>query len=205
MGRETGPINKVARRLSFSILETNKEFSKGKMRRYRPGMHGLKRTRRPSAYGKQLIEKQKLRHLYQISETQLKNLYTRMDKKTGVTSLQILIALEKRLDNAIFRLGFVTTRRQARQLVNHGHVLVNGKKIDIPSYEININDEISLSDKAKKFAFVKEAIERDFEVVSYVTRDTEKFSGKFIRDPERDELTSEINEALIVEYYNRLL
>jgi len=205
MGRETGPINKVARRLSFSILETNKEFSKGKMRRYRPGMHGLKRTRRPSAYGKQLIEKQKLRHLYQISETQLKNLYTRMDKKPGVTSLQILIALEKRLDNAIFRLGFATTRRQARQLVNHGHVLVNGKKIDIPSYEININDEISLSDKAKKFAFVKEAIERDFEVVSYVTRDTEKFSGKFIRDPERDELTSEINEALIVEYYNRLL
>ena len=98
-----------------------------------------------------------------------------------------------------------TTRRQARQLVNHGHVLVNGKKIDIPSYEININDEISLSDKAKKFAFVKEAIERDFEVASYVTRDTEKFSGKFIRDPERDELTSEINEALIVEYYNRLL
>ena len=217
MGRDTGPINKISRRLStmdysgtpkiqtFSILENEKEFLKGKKREYGPGMHGQKRKRRPSAYGKQLIEKQKLRHLYQIREKQLKNLFIKSSKKPGVTSLQILIALEKRLDNVVFRLGFTSTRRQARQLVNHGHVLVNDKKIDIPSYEISIQDVISLSKKAKNFAFIKESMEIKKVLPAYLERDDAAFSGKMIRDPERGELNENINEALIIEYYNRLL
>lgn len=203
MSRYTGPSWKVSRRLGYSTLETGRELAK---RPYGPGQHGNNRRKKVSEYGKQLNEKQKLRETYGVSEKQFRRLFViaKADKDV-VTGLAFMRLLETRLDNLVYRLGFARTRRQARQLVNHGHVLVNGKKVDIPSYLVKINDLISLEEKAKSFAIVKDAMENQVSLVNYVTVNKETKEGKLVRLPERNELTSDIDESQIVEFYNRKL
>ena len=203
MARYTGPNNKRARRVNFSILESGKDIAK---RPYGPGQHGNNRRKKVSEYGKQLNEKQKLRETYGVSEKQFRRLFViAKANKEVVTGLAFMRLLETRLDNLVYRLGFARTRRQARQLVNHGHVLVNGKKVDIPSYLVKINDLISLEEKAKSFAIVKDAMENQVSLVNYVTVNKETKEGKLVRLPERNELTSDIDESQIVEFYNRKL
>jgi len=203
MSRYVGPTWKVSRRLGFSILENGKELAK---RPYAPGQHGNDRHKKPSEYGKQLTEKQKLRNMYGVSEKQFRRLFkiAKADKKV-VTGLAFMRILESRLDSLVFRFGFARTRKGARQLVNHGHVLVNGKKVDIPSYLVRVGDVVSLNDKSKKFALVADAMKNQTSTAPYVEVDKEKFEGKLTRLPERKELTPEIDEAQIVEFYNRQL
>ncbi len=203
MSRYTGPSWKVSRRLGYSTLETGRELAK---RAYAPGQHGNDRRRKLSEYGKQLNEKQKLRQTYGVSERQFRRLFimAKADKNT-VTGLAFMRILETRLDNVVYRLGFARTRRAARQLVCHGHVTVNGNKLDIPSYLVAINDIVSLDEKAKNFGIVKDALETQVSVVAYVECDKEKKEGKLVRLPERNELTPEIVESQIVEFYNRKL
>ncbi len=201
--RYTGPDWKRSRRLGYSILETGKETRK---RPYGPGQHGKSRRRKQSEYAKQLIEKQKLRHTYGVNERQFQRLFLlAMKNKDTVTGTAFIQILESRLDNLVFRLGFARTRRQARQLVNHGHMLVNGKKVDLPSYLCKPGDEISFREKSKDLAIVKANMNVNSFRVPFVSVDEEKLVGKFDRLPERNEVAQDINEAQIIEYYNRLL
>jgi len=198
----TGSDWKRSRRLGVSLLETNKEFKK---RSYGPGQHGADRKKKPSEYGKQLIEKQKLRQMYGVNERQFRRLFMLALNSKEVTGFAFMKLLESRLDNVVYRIGFARTRRGARQLVNHGHILVNGKKVDIPSLLVKIGDEISLKEDSRSLKVVKESLESVSNRVGWVEYDANKFVGKLIREPERNELNQNITEAQIVEYYNRKL
>ena len=200
MARYTGPNNKQARRVGFSILETGKDISK---RPYGPGQHGNARKRKPSNYSVQLTEKQKVRFMYGISEKQFKKLVNESGKMKGVHGENLLVLLESRLDNLVYRAGFANTRRASRQLVNHGHILVNGKKVDIPSYRVKPGSTITLKDKDKDLKVVKESLEKVTNRVEFVTYDEGKMIGTYVRMPERNELNPDIKETLIVEFYNR--
>ena len=204
MARYTGPNNKQSRRVGFSVLESGVEFAKGKKRSYGPGQHGADRKRKPSNYSVQLTEKQKLRFMYQISEKQLKRLVEESGKMKGVHGENLLFLLESRLDNLVYRAGFATTRRGARQLVNHGHVTVNGKKVDIPSYRVKIGDVVSLKEDDKNLKVVNEALEKTTKRIEFISYDENKKEATYLRRPERSELNADINEALIVEYYSRV-
>lgn len=203
MSRYTGPSWKISRRLGYSILETGQELKK---RPYGPGPHAKDKRKKNSEYGKQLIEKQKLRETYGVSERQFQRLFVKAKNTKGVvTGVYFMQMLESRLDNLVYRLGFARTRRQARQLVNHGHILVNNSKVDIPSFMVKVGSEISLKETSKNLTIVKTSLESLPTTVPYVSVDKEKVSGKFIRLPERNEMTREIEESQIVEYYNRKL
>ena len=201
MARNTGPTWRISRRLNFSILETGEELTK---RPYIPGMHGSPTRRiKQSNYGLQKAEKQKMRHMYGLSEKQFYNTYVKAVKKKGVTGTNLFIMLESRLDNLVYRMGFASTRKQARQIVSHGHVLVNGKKVDIPSCQIKPGSVIELKDNYKNNTFVAESLEATASFKDYVEVDKEARKGKYVRLPERKELNQEINELLVIEYYNR--
>ena len=207
--RYTGPKWKRARRLGFSLLETGEEFNshtlkKGDKREYAPGQHGADK-RKLSEYGKQLNEKQKLRDLYGVNEKQFRRLFLIARKENAVTGIAFFRILESRLDNLVYRLGFATTRRAARQLVNHRHIVVNGKTIDIASYLCKPGDVIALKDNSKDLVVVKAALEANATTVPYVEVNKEKKEGKYVRYPERNELSKDIDESLIVEYYNRII
>ena len=204
MARYTGPNNKKSRRVGFSILETGVEFSKNKGRSYGPGQHGADRKRKPSNYSEQLTEKQKLRFMYGLGEKQFKKLVMESGKMKGVHGENLLFLLESRLDNLVYRAGFATTRRGARQLVNHGHITVNGKKVDIPSYRVKISDVISLKADDKDMKIVNESLEKVNKRAPFVSYDEAKKELTYLRRPERSELNAEINEALIVEFYSRV-
>lgn len=199
MARYTGPVFKKSRRYGFSILETGKEFVKGKQRQYAPGQHGQRRTK-ASDYGLHLYEKQKVRYMYGVNERQFKKSFEKANKMKGVAGTNFLQLLETRLDNVVYRAGFAKTRRQARQLVNHGHFLLNGKRVNIPSQIVKIADAVEIREKSQKIPNVVDAIENR-EVAAWIERD--KFKIKFVRLPERKELNNQINDALIVEYYNK--
>ena len=199
--RYTGSDYKRSRRLGFSTLETGKELSK---RSYGPGQHGNGRKRKPSEYGKQLIEKQKLEQMYGVNERQFRRLFMLARKSDEVTGIAFFRILESRLDNLVFRMGFARSRRAARQLVNHGHITVNGKKVDIPSYLCKVNDVIAIKE-GHDLKVVKASLESKPASVGYVKVDAEKLSGTFVRVPERNELPRDINEAQVIEYYNRML
>ncbi len=200
--RYTGSDWKRSRRLGFSTLETGKELSK---RPYGPGQHGANRKKKPSEYGKQLVEKQKLRQMYGVNERQFRRLFMIALKSKEVTGFAFMKLLESRLDNLVYRMGFARTRRGARQLVNHGHIQVNGKKVDVPSYLCSLNDVIALRDNAKDLKVVKESLASLANKVGWVEVNEEKLEGKYIREPERNEFTQQITESQIVEYYNRKL
>ena len=200
MSRYTGPQWKISRRLGFSTLETGKELSR---RAYAPGQHGQKRKKQ-TEYGLQLAEKQKVRHMYGVNEKQFHNTFKRAGKMEGVTGYNFFCLLESRLDNVVYRLGFATTRRQARQLVNHGHILLNGVKTDIASCQVKVGDVISVKERSRSLEVIKNALASQTHVPGFVEVDADKMEGKLLRLPERSELNQEINESLIVEYYNRL-
>lgn len=202
MSKFTGSKWKKSRRLGFSVLETGDELKK---RAYGPGQHGQDRKRKPSEYGAQLVEKQKLKELYGMNERQFRRLFViAKADKTTVTGLAFFRILESRLDNLVYRMGFARTRAAARQLVNHGHVTVNGKKVDIASYLCNVGDVIGFKEESP-LAVVKASVEGKPATPAYVTVDAEEFQGTLARLPERNELPKEINEAQIIEYYNRKL
>lgn len=203
MSRYTGPSWKRSRRLGISLSGSGKEISR---RNYAPGDHGPNNRAKISEYGQQLHEKQKLRWMYGLNERQFRNLFVRAGKiREGKHGVNFMILLERRLDNVVYLLGLATTREQARQLVNHGHILVNGKRVDIPSYEVNVGDEISLREKSKNLQQVKDALEATASRPSYVSFDDNKMTGTLVRLPERDEMNPEIDEALVVEWYNQRL
>jgi small subunit ribosomal protein S4 len=208
MSRYTGPAWKVSRRLGFSTLETGEEFNKpnSRKRAYAPGQHGPTKKRKMSEYGRQLAEKQKLRFTYGISERQFRRFFmiAKQDKHV-VTGLRLIYLLESRLDNVVFRMALSRTRRGARQLVAHGHILVNGQKVNIPSYICDVKDVISLQDDAKGFAPVKDAQQATVTLLPFVSFNAEKGSGVFERLPNRSEILPEIDENLVVDYYNRFI
>lgn len=200
MARYTGPSWKISRRLGISLSGTGKELEK---RPYAPGPHGPNQRKKLSEYGLQLQEKQKLRHMYGVTERQFRNIFDIAGKMAGIHGENFMILLESRLDNLVYRAGLARTRRQARQLVNHGHILVNGNRLDIPSYRVKQGQTISVREKSRNFDVIKEAIEVTNFVPEYITVDTDKLEASYTRIPERSELPAEINEALIVEFYSR--
>ena len=200
--RYTGSDWKRSRRLGFSTLGTQKELAK---RPYGPGQHGANRKKKMSEYGKQLTEKQKLRQMYGVNERQFRRLFMIALSSKEVTGVAFMKLLESRLDNLVYRMGFARTRRGARQLVNHGHILVNGAKVDIPSYLCNIGDEISVKEASQGLKVIKESLESQVTKFGWVEVDATKFAGKFVRNVERNELPQDIAESQIVEFYNRKL
>ena len=200
MARYTKSSYRVSRRLGFSTLETGEELAR---KPYAPGAHGSKRAKKLSNYGVQLQEKQKVRFMYGLNEKQFKKTFEDAGKMKGVHGENLFKLLESRLDNLVYRIGFATTRRGARQLVNHGHITVNGKKVDIPSYRCVPGDVITLKDSDKELAIVKSSLEALSKRVEFLTYDEAKMTATFVRYPERNELNADINESLIVEYYNR--
>ena len=202
MSRYTGPVYKKSRRLGFSTLENGKDIAK---RPYAPGQHGNDKKRgKASEYKMQLMEKQKVRLMYGVNEKQFRITFDQAGKMKGVHGENLLFLLESRLDNIVYRAGFATTRRGARQLVNHGHVTVNGKKVDIPSYRVKINDVVSLKEDDKNLKVINESLERKAKRVDFISYNDSKKEATLIRKPERSELTADINEALIVEFYSRV-
>lgn len=199
MSRFTGSTWKVSRRLGYSVSETGKELQK---RPYAPGQHGKRRVK-ISGYGLQLAEKQKVRFTYGISEKQFHKTFIEAKKIEGVHGENFLKLIESRLDNVVYRLGLARTRAQARQLVNHGHILVDGKKVDIPSYRLNPGQTIALKETSKGLQIVAEALEAQFNSVDFVSYNKDTKVGTFVRYPERNEFLTEIDEHLIVEFYNR--
>ncbi|MDP4169009.1 MAG: 30S ribosomal protein S4 [Bacillota bacterium] len=200
MARYTGSSWKISRRLGISLSGTGKELEK---RPYAPGQHGPNQRKKLSEYGLQLQEKQKLRHMYGVTERQFRNLFDKAGKMSGKHGENFMILLESRLDNVVYRLGLARTRRAARQLVNHGHILVNGSRVDIPSFRVAAGQTITLREKSRNLDVVKEAVEVNNFVPDFLTFDADKLEGTFTRSPERSELPAEINEALIVEFYSR--
>ncbi|OQC11373.1 MAG: 30S ribosomal protein S4 [Tenericutes bacterium ADurb.Bin087] len=199
--RDTGSVWKKSRRLSYSILETGEELRK---RPYGPGQHGNNRRRKVSEYGKQLMEKQKLRLTYGVNERQFKRLFLLAKKnKDVVTGLAFIQILESRLDNLVFRLGLANTRSQARQLVSHGHIEVDGQKVDIPSFLVPVGSTISVRENSQDLKLFKFNLDKVGRTVPFVTLNAEKFSGRFDRLPERTEVAQDIQENLIIEFYNR--
>lgn len=202
MSRYLGSITKKSRRYGFSLLENDKEFIKGKKRRYAPGQHGNKRVKL-SGYGEQLQEKQKMMFLYGLNDRQFRRTFVIAKHMKGALTLNIFVALESRVDNLVYRMGFAPTRRAARQLVNHGHVLLDGKKITIPSCMVKVGQTIEIVEKSKKLPIVEEGAKNP--VCKFVDSDQKTKKGTYARFPERDEVPMEINESYVVEWYNRLV
>lgn len=202
MSRNTGSVWKKSRRLGFSVLETGEELTR---RNTIPGQHGNARRPKLTNYGIQLQEKQRIRHTYQLSEKQFYNTYLKASKKAGSAGENFLVMLESRLDNIVYRMGFARTRRASRQLVNHGHVLVDGKKVDIPSFQVKPGQVIEIRERAKNLSVINEALEAATATVDFVGVNKDAKKGTYVRYPERKELftAQEINELLVVEFYNR--
>jgi small subunit ribosomal protein S4 len=211
MARYVGPVCKLCRR------EGTKLFLKGtrcltekcavERRAYAPGQHGQStgRRRKASEYAKQLREKQKVKRIYGLSERQFRNIFERVLKEPGVTGEALLVALESRLDNLVYRMGFAASRAQARQLVRHRHILVNGRIVDIPSYRGRPGDEVKLADASKEMVQVKAALEQASrgQPVSWIQVDTDKVLGRMTERPTRDAIPIAAQEQLIVELYSK--
>lgn len=198
MARYTGPRHKLARRLGISLDGTGKDIK----RNFPPGQHGHAR-RKMSEYALQLAEKQKLRHMFGMMEKQFRRTFDDAGKMAGVHGENFMKLLESRLDNLVYRLGFATTRPAARQLTTHGHITVNGKKVNIPSYRVKPGDVIGLREKSRNLTIVKEALEARTFLPNFLSFDEAKMEGTFTRLPDREEMPAEITEKLIVEFYSR--
>ena len=203
MARYTGPKTKVARRYGVPLFGPSKSFER---KNYPPGMHGPKGSRRKqSDYAIALGEKQKLRYQYGLLERQFRRIFQSARRKRGVTGETLLQLLETRLDNVIFRLGLANTRSAARQLVSHGHVLVNGRSVNIASYNVKAGDDVMIKDKPKSRQLALRNLEltQIAPVPDWLTVDRDAFSGKVARIPSRDQMQPMVNEQLIVELYSR--
>ena len=209
MARHTGPVCKLCRR------EHKKLFLKGdkcksdkcpfEKKAYIPGQHGLSRRPRPSDYALQLREKQKIKRMYGLFEKQFRTIYHAANRMAGITGTNMMQLLEQRLDNVVYRLGFAVSRPQARQLINHGHIEVNGSKVDIVSYKVKPGDKISVRKKSKKVSLIHEAMkqihgEHD---LAWLHLDKANMEGTFLEIPERDQMGVDVNEQLVVELYSK--
>ncbi|RUS48340.1 30S ribosomal protein S4 [Cohnella sp. AR92] len=199
MARYTGPKFKLSRRLGISLTGNGKDLK----RPFPPGQHGANQRRKVSGYGQQLLEKQKLRHMYGMNEKQFRNLFDRASKIKGITGENFMFLLESRLDNLVYRLGWANSRPGARQLVSHGHVTVNGQKVNIASYTVQPGDVIGLRERSRGLKAIKEASEARHHIPTYLDYNAASMEGKYVRLPSRDELSQEIDEKQIVEFYNR--
>lgn len=202
MARYTGPKHKIARREGFNILEKESASLKRRLNVPPGGVHGKKMKRRLSEYGQQLREKQKAKAIYGLLEKQFGNLVKMVGRKKGETGELLIALLETRLDNIIFRLGFAKTRTQARQMVGHRHVLVNGEKLNIPSYSVKLGDVVSLTPQAQKNVQVLALLEdTDKVIMPFLKKDG--MSGKLLRMPKKDDVQVPFDLQLIIEYYSR--
>lgn len=197
MAKMMGPRFKLSRRLGVNVVGHPKAMKRAQ--------RGTSRAdKKLSNYGLQLLEKQKLRSYYNVMEKQFKKRYVdKAMKAEGISGEVLIELLEKRLDNIVYRMGFGSSIRQARQMVNHGHILVNGKKVDIPSFSVEVGDIISLREKSKNIDVFKENFENPSFALDYITRNEESISAKLEREPKREEIPVEVDEQLIVEYYSR--
>ena len=200
MARYRGPKQKIARRFKEPIFGPSKALER---KPYPPGQHGQSRHRRESEYAVQLKEKQKAKYTYGLLETQFKNLFDKASRKQGVTGEKLLILLEARLDNTVFRMGFARTRRQARQFVSHRHIQVNGEIVDIPSYEMSSDDVVSVKPSSQDLEVIQDNVEHQKRRFSWIDVDREEMKGKFIDYPNREEIPENIDEQLIVELYSK--
>ena len=204
MSRYTGPTTRINRRFGMAIFPANKSFER---RTYPPGQHGPNFRRKASDYGTGLMEKQKLRLMYGLTEKQFRNLFQKAKRKQGITGENFLSYLETRLDNVIYRLGFAKTRSSARQFVNHGHLLVNGQKVDIPSYQVSVGDELSVREKTSS----RQVATRNLDGSQYnptppwLEVKADSLQGSVTRLPQPDELEQSINIQLVVEFLQSLI
>ena len=205
MARFTGPKAKVCRRFGENIFGPAKYDKILNKRKFPPGQHGKTQRRKISDYGLHLKEKQKLRYTYCLLEKQFRNYFFKAAKMTGVTGDILLQILERRLDNVVYRLGFGVTRMQARQFVNHGHIRVNGKKVDIPSFLVKAGDTVEVREKSRSIKAIKEAVERTetSSPFSWLTVDKENMRGQFLTIPAAAEIPVSVDTRLIVEYYSK--
>ncbi|PIE57506.1 MAG: 30S ribosomal protein S4 [Desulfobulbus propionicus] len=206
MARFTGPKGKLVRRFGMNVFESPKYDRLLARRTNPPGQHGDKQMRKKqSDYALQLQEKQKVRHIYGLLEKQFRRTFDQAAKQKGVTGTNLLVLLERRLDNVVFRAGFAATRMQARQMVSHGHLLVNGRRVDIPSYKIKADDVVSAAQKKKSKQLIAGIIEDNPVVRSPEWLSVEKDQQRLTvtRLPMRDDVTKDINEQLIVELYSK--
>ncbi|MDA0684803.1 MAG: 30S ribosomal protein S4 [Bacteroidetes bacterium] len=200
MARYRGPKQKIARRFKEPIFGPSKALER---KPHPPGQHGRGRRSKESEYAVQLKEKQKVKYTYGILERQFRNLFEKAARKKGVTGENLLKFLEARLDNSVFRFGFARTRRQARQLVNHGHVMVNGRVVDIPSAQLRSGDIVALRPKSRNLELVSDSMDRSRKVFPWLEVDRKLLQGKFLDYPNREDIPENIKEQLIVELYSK--
>ncbi len=200
MARYRGPRQKLARRFREPIFGPSKALER---KPYPPGQHGRTRRAKESEYAIQLKEKQKVKYMYGLLERQFRNLFEKAARKKGITGENLLKMLEARLDNTVFRLGFARTRPQARQLVTHGHIMVNGQVVNIPSYQLRPGDIIEVRPKSKKLLVIQEAVQRHRRTFPWLEVDREALQGKFLDYPNREDIPEKIQEYLIVELYSK--
>jgi small subunit ribosomal protein S4 len=174
-------------------------------RNFPPGQHGTRRGRRTLGYGLQLREKQKVKRIYGVLESQFRNYFEEADRRKGITGENLLVMLERRLDNVVYSLGFAASRAQARQLVRHGHVLVDGRKVSIPSYQVKANESVVVKEASRKNTLIRSSVEtaRGRGVPEWLELDAENVSGKVLRLPTREDIKLPVQEQLIVELYSR--
>jgi small subunit ribosomal protein S4 len=202
MARYKGPRVRISRRFGIPIFGPSKYLER---RNYPPGVHGPKSRRKLTDYGMGLVEKQKLRYYYGLLERQFRGVYEKALKRRGVTGEQMLQILETRLDNVVFHLGFGTTRAAARQMVAHGHITVNGRKVSIPSYALKVNDVIAAKDNTVSRQMATKALELSTSraVPDWLSLNKDEFKGVVMRIPTRDEINPIANEQAVVEFYSR--
>ncbi|MCL5746803.1 MAG: 30S ribosomal protein S4 [Patescibacteria group bacterium] len=201
MARYTGPKHKLARREGVNILDKTSQSLQRRLN-VPPGIHGRKRKKRLSEYGVQLREKQKAKATYGILEKQFKKLVQTVQKRKGETGEMIVSLLETRLDNLVYRMGFAKSRTMARQFVSHGHVFINGKKVTIPSYQVKVDEVISISSKIQKNPTVSELLsDKNINILPFIKR--QGVSGKLVRMPKKEDLQVPFDLQLIIEYYSR--
>ena len=200
MARYRGPKQKIARRFQEPMFGPSKALER---KPHPPGQHGRSRRRRESAYAVQLKEKQKAKHTYGILERQFRNLFKRAARKKGVTGENLLRFLEARLDNTIFRFGLGATRRQARQLVNHGHILVNERVVSIPSFQLRPGDVVAVRPKSRRVSVFQDNVKLHRRSYSWLEIDRKQLQGKFLDYPSRGDIPENIREQLIVELYSK--
>ncbi len=201
MARYTGPKTKIARKFGESIFGDDKSFEK---RNYPPGQHGNNRRRgKKSEYAVQLMEKQKAKYTYGILEKQFRNMFNKANRSNGITGEILLQLCESRLDNVVFRLGIAPSRSAARQLVSHKHITVNGELVNIPSYQIKPNDVVGIREKSKSLNVIQESLSNNKSVFEWMSWNSEKMQGTFVKVPERSQIPEKINEQFIVELYSK--
>ena len=201
MARYLGPTTKIARKFGEPIFGTDKAFEKKK---YPPGQHGqMKKRRKTSEYGTQLLEKQKAKYTYGLLERQFSNTFKKAVRQKGITGEILLQLLEARLDNVVYRLGIAPTRRAARQLVGHRHITVNGSVTNIPSYTLKPGDIVGVREKSRNLEIIIDSLSSRSTAYSWLEWDQDKKAGKFLNSPERDVIPENIKEQLIVELYSK--